>query len=285
MRDLFPFDRPWSIGQASQFACVLEATAPKVGNVHPAAAFADMEYGDFLKSAAAIEPVFAKFEAFSVGELVLEGVVATRTAVGINTNLGTLLLFAPLAKAWSERVSHSELHEATRAVLEGLTPQDSKAVYEAIRQAKPGGLGEATEHDVHDEAPADLLVAMRHAAATDAVAAQYANGFTDVFERLVPWFDEAQADGLDVLAATVAVQVRWLAEERDGLIFRKCGPQVADEVQSLACQVLKAESADCRSQKIRELDDYLRGDGHRRNPGTTADLIAAMLFVKLLSST
>ena len=79
----------------------------------------------------------------------------------------------------------------------------------------------------------DLLIAMRHAASTDAVAAQYANGFADVFERLVPWFDEALATGLDVLAAIVFVQIRWLAEERDGLIVRKCGSQVATEVQSL----------------------------------------------------
>ena len=69
-----------------------------MGNVHPGAAFADMHFGDFLESAVAIEPVFAKVEELSVGELVLESVRATRAKVGMNTNLGTLLLFAPLAK-------------------------------------------------------------------------------------------------------------------------------------------------------------------------------------------
>ena len=137
----YPFDRRWSIATASQFACVLEATAPKVGNVHPGAAFGDMDYGDFLKSAAAIRPVFEKSHELSVGELVLEGVIATRATVGINTNLGTLLLFAPLAKAFSLQPSFSDLRAGTQAVLGGLTHEDSQAVYEAIRQAKTWRLG------------------------------------------------------------------------------------------------------------------------------------------------
>ena len=280
----FPFDRQWSLRAAAQLACVLEATAPKVGNVHPGVAFVDMQYGDFLKSSAAIGPVFAKTGELSVGELVLEGVVATRTNVGINTNLGTLLLFAPLAKAWSPRLSVDDLRTATQVVLGSLTHNDSKAIYEAIRIAKPGGLGEASQHDVHSDAPVDLILAMRQASATDAVAAQYANGFVDLFDRLVPWFDEAQRSGLDVLAATCWVQLRWLAEEPDGLIVRKCSGLVATEVQSRARQVIQAQTVDLRRALLLELDNYLRADGHRRNPGTTADLIAATLFVKLMCS-
>ncbi|MDX1925278.1 MAG: triphosphoribosyl-dephospho-CoA synthase [Pirellulaceae bacterium] len=280
----YPFDRRWSIPDAAQLACVLEATAPKVGNVHPGAAFADMRYADFLRSAAAIGPVFAKYEELSVGELVLESVRATRASVGINTNLGTLLLFAPLAKAWSAQISLAGLHSATNDVLGGLTQKDSEAVYEAIRVAKPGGLGEADEHDVHADAPEDLVSAMRLAAATDAVAAQYANGFDCLFQRLVPWLDRALCRDQDVLTAAAYVQLQWLAEERDGLIHRKCGLQIASQVQSLARKVIEAEAADSQLAQTRELDDYLRADGHRRNPGTTADLIAATLFVKLLCS-
>ena len=278
----YPFDRPWSPPEAAQLASVLEATAPKVGNVHPGAAFADMQYGDFLKSAAAIASVFKKFRELSVGELVLESVRSTRASVGINTNLGTLLLFAPLAKAWSQQIAAEELHAATKVVLGNLTHRDSEAIYEAIRVAKPGGLGEASQHDVNAEPPADLLVAMRHASATDAVAAQYANGFDDLFQRLVPWFDQAIVNGKDAFAAALEIQVRWLAEERDGLIVRKCGTLIASEVQLLARSVIAAENAEIQLARTSELDTYLRADGHRRNPGTTADLIAATLFVKLL---
>jgi triphosphoribosyl-dephospho-CoA synthase len=280
----YPFDRPWSPPEAAQLASVLEATAPKVGNVHPAAAFADMQYGDFLKSAAAIASVFKKYRELSVGELVLESVRATRASVGINTNLGTLLLFAPLAKAWSPQIVAEELHAATKVVLGNLTPRDSEDIYDAIRVAKPGGLGEASQHDVNAEPPADLLVAMRYASATDAVAAQYANGFDDLFQRLVPWFEQAIVNGKDAFAATLEIQVRWLAEERDGLIVRKCGTLIASEVQLLAKGVIAAETAEIQLARTSELDSYLRADGHRRNPGTTADLIAATLFVKLLCS-
>jgi triphosphoribosyl-dephospho-CoA synthase len=280
----YPFDRSWSIPDAAQLACVLEATAPKVGNVHPGAAFADMQYRDFLKSAAVIGDVFVRHSELSVGDLVLESVRATRATVGINTNLGTVLLFAPLAKAWSHQITLAELRETTKVALANLTRRDAEAIYEAIRLAKPGGLGQASQHDVNAEAPTDLLVAMRHAAATDAVAAQYAHGFVDLFERLVPWFDEALANGLETLNAVAWIQIRWLAEERDGLVVRKCGPQIAIEVQSLASKVIEAQAVDCQLARTRELDCYLRADGHRRNPGTTADLIAATLFVKLLCS-
>lgn len=278
----YPFDRSWSVSAAAQLACVLEASAPKMGNVHPGAAFADMHFGDFLESAVAIEPVFAKVAELSVGELVLESVRATRAKVGINTNLGTLLLFAPVAKASNLGMSLADLRSATQAVLGGLDLQDSKAIYEAIRIAKPGGLGVVAQHDVRAMAPVDLIGAMGQAAATDAVARQYVNGFADLFERLIRWFDAAIRSGHDVFAAASEVQVRWLAEELDGLIVRKCGTTVATEVQSWARRIVQTEHPDQRRQLIFELDLHLRGDGHRRNPGTTADLIAAMLFVRLL---
>ena len=278
----YPFDRCWSVSAAAQLACVLEASAPKVGNVHPGAAFVDMHFGDFLESAVAIAPVFAQVAELSVGELVLESVRATCAKVGINTNLGTLLLFAPLAKASRIGMSLAHLHTATQDILNGLTHADSKAIYEAIRVAKPGGLGEAAQHDVRGVAPTDLIAAMRQAAATDAVARQYANGFADLFERLVRWFDAAIRSGHDVFAATCEVQIRWLAEEFDGLIVRKCGTTAATEVQSLARCITQVELPDQRRRLLYELDVFLRSEGHRRNPGTTADLIAAMLFVKLL---
>ncbi len=280
----YPFDRKWSVGAAAELACVLEATAPKAGNVHPGEAFVDMRYADFLRSAAAIGPVFGRVRELSVGEIVLESVIATRAHVAMNTNLGTLLLLAPLAKAWSPELSVGEWTVAVQSVLLALDPKDSTAIYEAIRIAKPGGLGESSEHDVHGEAPQDLLVAMRYAAGTDSVAAQYANGFLDLFARLVPWLNEAMGTGQDLFNAVCSVQLRWLAEERDSLIVRKCGEAVADEVKSLAAGVLQAETAAGRFTKMQELDQFLRADGHRRNPGTTADLIAAMLFVRLLCS-
>ena len=284
---VFPFDRRWSLADAVELACVLEATAPKVGNVHPGAAFADMRYSDFLASAGAIAPVFKKSAELSVGELVLQSVVATRKHVGLNTNLGTVLLLAPIAKAAAlqeTRKSPSEplIRGAVQQVLDDLTALDSQLVYEAIRVAKPGGIGNQAENDVQGAAPASLIEAMQQAASFDAVARQYANGFADIFVRLVPWLNESLAAGSDVFAATCSLQVRMLAEEPDGLIARKCGHTLAEEIQSLAQRVVQATEAANRNALLRDLDTFLRGDGHRRNPGTTADMIAATLFVRLL---
>jgi len=289
-RDLaYPFDRRWTLAGAAEFACVLEATAPKVGNVHPGAAFADMCYSDFLASAAAIAPVFGRVAELSVGEVVLQSVVATREKVGLNTNLGTVLLFAPIANAAALQESGMSLRgallrAAVQRVLGDLTAADSRLVYEAIRVAKPGGIGKQAENDVQGDAPADLVVAMRQAAAFDAVARQYANGFADIFDRLVPWFDESLAAGRDVFGAMCEVQLRFLAEEPDGLIVRKCGASLAEEIQSLAQRVGQAADDSKRRELLGELDAFMRLDGHRRNPGTTADMIAAMLFVRLLSA-
>ena len=285
----FPFDRKWTIPAAVELACVLEATAPKIGNVYPGVSFADMCYSDFLISAAAIGPIFERSSQLSVGELVWEGVLATKAKTCINTNLGMLLLFAPLAKAVDKCDSNSQLRSAplqsaVATVLANLTHADSIAVYEAIRIAKPGGIGERTENDVRDAAPVDLVGAMRQVADVDTVARQYTNAFADVFDRLLPWLDDSLRAGSGILNAICEVQLKWLAEERDGLIVRKCGIAIADEVRTLAQGVVQESDQLKRTKLTEQLDSYLRCDGHRRNPGTTADLIGATLFARLLSS-
>ena len=92
-----PDAQPLPIGLCAQLACILEATARKPGNVHRYADFADATYLDFLLSAAAIAPVMEQAPRRRVGETVLRAVRATRRVVATNTNLGTILLLAPLA--------------------------------------------------------------------------------------------------------------------------------------------------------------------------------------------
>ncbi len=295
----FPFDRPWTLGTAAEMACLLEASAAKIGNVHPTASFNDMHFAHFLASAVATGPVFAQAAAQSVGSLVLAGVRATQTHAGCNTNLGTLLLFAPLAKAYAQRASgatdqHSGLlstgdwRSDVHRVLQQLTPEDSAQVYQAICAAQPNGLGVRAEHDVGGAPPDDLLVAMAVVADIDAVARQYVTGFEDVFVRLVPWLVQELQRAEETQEAICRLQLRWLAYEPDGLIVRKAGRSLAEQVQQRAQGILHGgwQSGKRLSQQssVGELDLFLRGDGHRRNPGTTADLIAAALFVALLAN-
>jgi len=284
----YPFDRSWPLPQAVELACLLEASAPKLGNVHPAAHFANMSVVHFLSSAISVGPIFSQAANRSVGRLVLDSVLATRQAVGCNTNLGTLLLVAPLARA--SALSQGNLHGLQAAVIEALhslTATDCQDVYLAIRAAQPGGLGKLEQDDVSGAAPQDLLVAMAGAPRTDAVARQYVNNFEDIFGSLVPWLIEELSRWQQPLEALCRVQLRWLAHEPDGLIVRKVGLPRATEVQQRAAFVLHATATKdqplAQQPAAIEFDQFLRSDGHRLNPGTTADLIAAATLVVLLS--
>src|SRR3954468_24053332 len=140
-----------SLGQCATLACLLEATAPKVGNVHRGADFDDLTFADFVASAVAIGPVFDAAEQAAVGDTVLEAIRATRRIVGTNTNLGMALLFAALAAV--PRTVRLTTASVGR-VLGGLTADDSRKVYAAIGLAKPGGMGRVEAMDVAGEAPA-----------------------------------------------------------------------------------------------------------------------------------
>src|SRR5262245_48975201 len=165
-----PMNISLSIGQCATLACLLEAAAPKVGNVHRGADFEDLTFHDFLASAVAIGPAMDAAIETGVGRAVLDAVAATRKCVPTNTNLGMTLLIVPLAVVpTDERLTTTNV----RRVLASLTPDDCRHVYEAIRLVQPGGLGKVKSMDVADEPPADLLAAMRAAADRDLVARQY----------------------------------------------------------------------------------------------------------------
>ncbi len=169
-----------TIGQCATLACTWEVATPKPGNVHRGADFEDMTFLDFLTSAVAIGPALERAVETGLGQTVLAAVEATHQWVGTNTNLGTILLLAPLAKVPREQ----SLQAGIGDVLAQLNAEDAHQVYQAIRIANPGGLGQVAEMDVGQEAPPDLRAAMRVAADTDLVARQYANDYE--IAKLIP---------------------------------------------------------------------------------------------------
>jgi triphosphoribosyl-dephospho-CoA synthase len=268
-----------SIGLCAQAACILEATARKPGNVHRFCDFEDVNYLDFILSAAAIAPVLETARAAGVGATVLEAVRATRQVTGTNTNLGIILLLAPLAAV----PPGEDVAAGVRRVLEGLDVADARLVYQAIRLAVPGGLGEAAEQDVRAEPTQTLRQVMALAADRDLIARQYADGFREVLHEGLPALRRGLERTTSLEDAIVLCHLHLLAAHPDSLIARKCGPAVAQEARRQAGEVLTAgwpHTAGGR-QALAELDGWLRADGHRRNPGTTADLVTACLFVAL----
>jgi len=268
---------PLSVGQLAALACIAEVSAPKVGNVHPGASFADVTHMDFIASALAIAPHLDLAAERGVGATVLACVKATRAVCQSNTNLGMILLLAPLCAVPRRQ---SLVHGIDR-VLASLTPRDARDVYAAIRLAKPGGLGKARAGDVRRHPPKNLIDAMRLAADRDAIARQYVNSFADVFNPLVLWLTTNYHNSNSLQAAIGYAHLQQLECEPDSLIRRKCGDEIALEAQR---RVINAMANGQRRPKqwqreVNQLDRWFRADGNRRNPGTSADLIAAALFV------
>lgn len=272
---------PFRPGKLAQLACILEATARKPGNVHRYADFEDTSYLDYLLSATAIVEPLDRAITCGVGQAVLDAIEATRRVVTTNTNLGMVLLFAPLAAV----PAGVRLEDGVSSVLASLSVVDAGNVYHAIRLAHPGGLGTVSDQDVATEPSVTLLEAMELAAERDIVARQYANGFADVFRVAVPALKRclARAEPLEQAIATAFLTV--LAAEPDTLIARKRGWDVARDASRRARAALEAGTVDLNSDRFRGLDTWLREDGHARNPGATADLIAAALFAALRDGT
>lgn len=262
-----------------EIACAMEVMSPKPGNVAPEQEFADASIDDFLRSARAIAPVLAAACEQTLGETVLKAVQATRRVVNHNTNLGIILLLSPLAKVPRDR----SLSDGILEVLDATTVADSRLVYEAIRMAQPTGLGEAGEQDLNDEPTLNLLECMRLAADRDMIAAQYVNGFQQVLAHGKEWLREAAAINVSQPQQISWLAVRLLAEYGDSLIARKCGQKMSDVVREKAQELLDSgwPMQDHAAPRFADFDAFLREDGNRRNPGTTADLIAAILFTAL----
>jgi triphosphoribosyl-dephospho-CoA synthase len=262
-----------------QLACVLEVSAAKPGNVNPAHDFTDMTYADMVRSGLVLGPVFARGRARTrgVGQLIADGVQATARVTRANTNLGIVLLFAPLVRAAATRRADEELRAATERTLAQLDSDDAAAAFAAITRAGPGGLGEASEHDVRAPARVSLREAMAAAAHRDSIASEYSTGYAIVFDTGLRLLADALRDGGGTLDAIVSLHLGLLASHPDTLIARKEGTAAARAVSLGAREVLDG------ARSLEDFDASLRGADHRLNPGTSADLVAATLLAALLS--
>ena len=273
---------PEEVAAAAQLACLLEVSAPKPGNVSPARHFHDTRYEDFLASAVAIGPAMAAAGEQPLGATILAAVEATARRVRSNTNLGIILLLAPLAKA--ARRADGPLRARVRQVLDATTVDDAARVYAAIRRARPGGLGAAAAEDVSAAPTVSLRGAMALAAERDSVAREYATDFAITFEVGTPALRTARDAGLDWADATVECYLRILAAAPDTHIARKLGREEAERIARRAREVTEAGGvrSDAGRRELEAFDAELRGRTNARNPGTTADLTCAALFVVIL---
>jgi ribosomal protein S6--L-glutamate ligase len=271
--------RAESMSEYARLACLWEATARKAGNVHPEASFSNLTYADFVRSALAAAPEIGRAANRPLGATILAAIRATRAVVATNTNLGIVLLLAPLAKVIDCGLLRAEL----RQMLDATTIADALEVYEAIRMAEPGAMGTVQEQDIRSVPSVPLREVMALAAERDLIARQYANDFADVLNLGLPSLLDGMRRFGRLEPAIQHCQLTWLANHPDSLILRKCGPEIAAEASRRARNVLELGSvADAAGRAAyADFDRWLRADGHARNPGTTADLVTACLFAAL----
>ena len=272
------------VAWAAQLACILEVNAWKPGNVSRMHDFADCRFEEFLVSAVAIGPAFREAARSFVGKTILQAVRATRGLVGTNTNLGMAIALAPLAKAAGTGHPNG-LRAAVVEVLEGLTVEDALMAYEAIRVAAPAGLGKVDRCDVFGEdADVTLRGAMELAQDRDALASEYVTGFELTFDVGYATLLRLWGVGCRLSDSIVQTFLTILARAPDSLIARKNGPAAAERVSWLAQSVLKDGGVFSEKglEELDRLDLALRDERHRLNPGTTADLVAAAIFVFLV---
>ena len=271
------------VGTAAQLACLLEVSAPKPGNVSPGSHFGDTRFEDFLASAAAIGPPLAGAGTCGIGTTVRFAVESTARWTRTNTNLGFVLLLSPIARAALHDRSIG-LRNGVRRVLAATTVADASDVYAAIRRAAPGGLGRVDAQDVAQEPTMTLVEVMRLAADRDGIAREYATAFEMTFETGAPALGRARRDGLSWDDAIVETFLTLLASAPDTHVARRGGAALAAEVSQRARTVLAAGGvrSEAGRRTIDDMDLALRDARNTANPGTTADLTAAAIFVVLL---
>ncbi len=276
-------DSRHQVALAATLACVLEASAEKVGNVTPEHRFADAGFRDFVASAAALGPAIARAAPGRVGWAVWKSVSAARRAAATNTHLGVALLFAPLVAAWRSP-GRAGLRRRLAAVLRGLSVGDARWAYRAIRIANPGGLGRSDAADVRHPPTITLRQAMALAAQRDAIASEYVRDFAITFDLALPALLAGVKGGLALPEAIAQAHLELLARLPDTLIMRKAGRATAETVSAQARTVMETGGLYTRQGRraAGQLDHDLRQEGNRLNPGASADLVAAALFVGLL---
>ncbi len=269
--------------QIYQQACEIELQAFKPGNVSIYSPAHDMTVDDFRLSAQVSAAAITNPD-YNLGEKIYFAVKATREAIGCNTNLGIILLCAPLMQAMQQSNAIAELRASLETVLRNTTLQDADWAFKAIVLASPGGLGVASQQDVSEMPSVTLLQAMEIAADKDRIALQYTNSFKDIFDFAVMEYNRAFVLSGESGWAALSVFAEMLSRFPDSHIERKYGKQysewIADEM-ALLCKAMKA------ANKLEDVLPMLYSidktfKAKKINPGTTADITVATVLVALL---
>jgi triphosphoribosyl-dephospho-CoA synthase len=296
-----------------ELAILLEASAHKPGNVSVVTDFEKTRYEHFLASAVAASSSFesaaergiAVFEErivpsdVGVGHFI-KNCVADINAWqhGGNTLLGTVILLSPMAVAAgmtmsSEPFDVAALRKNLKLVVESTTAKDAVDVYEAIRIAKPSGLGKAPDLDINDPTATERIIDQRIslfqvfkiAEKYDTICSEWTRNYPVAFDLAYPYLTNQLRNSLDPGLAIVQTFLQVLADVPDTFIARKTGIEKARQISLKAREIMELGGVETSSgrKSLDKLDRELKKSSNLLNPGTTADIIGAALALCILA--
>jgi len=307
-------ERARHIASCLELAILLESSAHKPGNISVVTNFEDTRYEHFLASAVAARASFelaaqrgmalSKGEIspsqMGVGDIIKDCVQRiSKWQLGGNTLLGTVILLSPIAVAAGMsgdeegRFDIPGLRRNLKDVIESTTSEDAINLYEAIRIAKPSGLGKVSDLDVNSlestrrilDEGITLHQIFKIASTYDTICSEWVNNYPVAFDLAYPYLIEQTRKKKETSQAVIQTFLKVLAEHPDTFIARKTSMERAKGVSAKAKHILELGALETHRglESLEKFDKELRLEGNILNPGTTADLIAAALALCILS--
>ena len=288
--------KPSEIAKIAQIASALEVSGyPKPGNVHRTRDYDDMVFEDFVISGIVIGDTIREacsdvdVENPKLGKYILEAVAETDKWIKNNTNLGIVMMTMPIAMAAAISDDFDEIRPNVVKLMANTSVDDACDLYDAINIADAGGMGDQDEYDVaSDNAKQELREnnqtmydVLKISAPWDMLAREMTSDMPAVFEIGYPVYHELK-DEKSMNDACLLTFLTILSQVPDTLISRKYGSDEALKISMMTRDLLNLKDESDFTQKVKEFDDYLYENHY--NPGTTADLTAASIFVSYLKS-
>jgi len=278
------------VARSAQLALLLEVSAyPKPGNVDRTHDFIDTSYEQFLASSVAVYPVLreaAMRKGRGVGKLIRKGVEeSVKWQHGGNTHFGALLLLIPLAMAAgaSDSCATPVLKYRASEIMQNTDVEDAIELYRAFPMAKVKVRRDVAELDVMNEASLEeirnkqlsLFDILTISAPYDLISRELVGGFEKTFRYAALIADFIRDKPLN--EAITHAYLNLLAEEEDTFVKMKFGAEKSRYVKERAKGIV---DRGYRREELEEFDHELIIAGI--NPGSSADLIVAALFIAIL---
>jgi len=303
------------VAGCAQLATLLEVSAyPKPGNVHRLHDFLTTRYEHFLAGSVAVSPSINKlaqsgfdikaghktWKDLGIGNYIYSAIKNSfKWQSGGNVNLGIVLLFAPISAAAGyilkdEIIRVDDLIQVAKKAIKYTTPKDAVSVYRSIRYSMTDKvLGSVSDLDVGERSSTkqilkekiNLYEVFMKCAERDTICKEWVSGYDITSKKGYPYLVKAIKSSSNINTATIDTFLYLLSENLDSLIVRKNDLTTAKLVSDKAREILDHGGYGTMiGRKLTETFDFdLQGKNGLLNPGTTADLTAASLFLLLLS--